>query len=175
MDVMRSCSRALDADGWSNEELYVIYLGRGVAYGQMGDHYDAIDDYAQAMSLFPQRGLTYHLIGGHLQWLGEYWGAVEMYSEGIDADPKYGGNYIARILIACMLGQNIDVYSDVYLFFSTIPNGKFLGGIQETLQSAGFYSGPIDGLRNEATVEAYRRAITVECLACRTADCETQS
>ncbi len=51
LDVVRSCSQSLEAGKRPDRELFVIYLARGNAYGQMGDHLLAIDDLDHAIEL----------------------------------------------------------------------------------------------------------------------------
>ncbi|MEM7444920.1 MAG: tetratricopeptide repeat protein [Pseudomonadota bacterium] len=174
-EVISSCSRALEADGWKDEQLFHLHYIRALAYNQMGEHFKAIDDYNQAIELFPVRGLAYHSIGVSFEWIGNYRQAVESYGLGIAIDPKYPGNYLARIRVSCMFGTNIDLYDDITSFFSVLTEPKFLREIQTHLEEIGLYEGPIDGEANQATIEAFRRMNTLDCLTCREGDCEIHS
>lgn len=85
-------SHALEVTGPN----YFAHANRGLAYGKLGNHRLAIEDYDRAIEIRPQYSEAYNGRGISYGWLGDYREAVESFDRAIAINPEYLEAFINR-------------------------------------------------------------------------------
>jgi protein O-mannosyl-transferase len=111
---------ALMAEGKINEAIeqynkgirimpYVlIYINRGVAYGELGQYKQAIDDFDHAIRLNPGYQIPYYNKGVVYGKLGRYKQAIEEFNKAISRNPEYAEGYYRRGVAYILQGNYQD-------------------------------------------------------------------
>jgi tetratricopeptide (TPR) repeat protein len=81
------------------------YLGRGIAYDDLGQYQKAIMDYNEAIQLRPDHAASYYIRGIAYDNLAKYRRAIEDYNEAIRLKPNYAEAYNNRGNAYVKLGQ----------------------------------------------------------------------
>jgi hypothetical protein len=84
-----------------------VYNGRGVAYGDLGNYRQAIDDFSRAIEIKPGFAETYINRGNAYKGLGNYRQAIEDYDRAIEIKPNLAVTYINRGTVYLNQGDNI--------------------------------------------------------------------
>jgi tetratricopeptide (TPR) repeat protein len=74
----------------------VAYNNRGSAYGRLGNHEQAIEDYNKAIEINPKYAVAYNNRAGSHWRRGNYKDAIEDYNKAIEFNPKYAEAYNNR-------------------------------------------------------------------------------
>jgi tetratricopeptide (TPR) repeat protein len=72
------------------------YDNRSRSLADLGKHQEAIDDFANAISLNPKKAFAYIDRGRSYEKLGQHQKAIDDYTTGIALVPEYGQNYWYR-------------------------------------------------------------------------------
>ena len=78
---------------------------KGVANEYQGKYQRAIEDYSQAIRLYPNNVDAYHSRGGVYEKLGKYQRAIEDYNQAIRLYPNNAKAYNSRGIVYYMLGE----------------------------------------------------------------------
>ncbi len=84
-----------------------IYNGRGVAYGDLGNYRQAIDDFSMVIEIKPGFAEAYINRGTAYAYLGNYRQAIEDFSRAIEIKPGYAEAYFNRGTDYLTHGDNI--------------------------------------------------------------------
>jgi tetratricopeptide (TPR) repeat protein len=84
-----------------------IYICRGIAYADLGNYRQAIDDYSWAIELKPDYAEVYNYRGKAYYGLRNYRQAIEDYGRAIEIKPDYTEAYINRGAVNLKEGDNI--------------------------------------------------------------------
>ena len=71
----------------TNMLIAAIYYNRGVAYGNLGQHNQAISDFTRAIELNPEFALAYNNRGVAYAWLGEFAQAKKDLLKAVELNP----------------------------------------------------------------------------------------
>ena len=84
-----------------------VYNGRGVAYGDLGNYRQAIDDFSRTIEIKPGFAEAYNNRGTAYSALGNYRQAIEDYGRAIEIKPGYAEAYFNRGNVYLNQGDNI--------------------------------------------------------------------
>ena len=82
-------------------------MNRGVAYANLGDYRQAIEDFNRAIGINPGHAKVYNNRGNAYFALGNYKQAIEDYGRAIEIDPDYAEAYNNRAVVYLNQGDNI--------------------------------------------------------------------
>jgi tetratricopeptide (TPR) repeat protein len=143
------CTAAIGSGQWQGKDLAIAYSFRGNAYGDLGEHARAIEDYDQALRLDPGIAYAYYKRGNAYGHLGEYSRAIEDYDQALRLDPDYANAYNNRAWALYLLGRNTEALGDVDRSLSLRPGDPVIIDIRAHVLAA-------LGRRNEALGEFER-------------------
>jgi TonB family protein len=147
-----------------------LYRNRGMAYAQLGNTAQAIQDFTLAIARDPQDAVAYNQRGIAYYQLDNAQQALEDFSKAIEHNPKLGETYNNRGIVSRRLGNYAQAIQDFRL---AAQLGLELAShhlqvlheevrqLQESLRLAGFNPGPADGLpgpQTTAALRAYQRS-----------------
>jgi len=84
-----------------------VYNGRGVAYGDLGNYRQAIDDFSRTIEIKPGFADAYNNRGIAYSALGNYRQAIDDFSRAIEIKPGYAEAYNNRSFVYLKQGDNI--------------------------------------------------------------------
>jgi hypothetical protein len=84
-----------------------IYICRGIAYADLGNYRQAIDDYSRAIELKPDYAEVYNYRGKAYYGLSNYRQTIDDYGRAIEIKPDYTEAYINRGAVYLKQGDNI--------------------------------------------------------------------
>jgi tetratricopeptide (TPR) repeat protein len=84
-----------------------FYSNRGIAYRDLGNYGQAIDDYSMAIEIYPGYAEAYYNRGNAYRALGNYRQAIEDYGRAIEIKPDYADAYNNRAFVYLKQGDNI--------------------------------------------------------------------
>ena len=90
----------------------VILCNRGVAYGKVGNHAQAIEDFDRAIEINPKDANAYQNLGVTYAKLGNHRQAIEDFDRAIEINPEYAEAYYNRGFIYGKLGDFRQAISD---------------------------------------------------------------
>lgn len=139
------------------------HSNRGNAHAALGDMQAALADHETAIRLAPDYVSAHHNRAVDLEEMGRYREALDAYRKVIALDPSHPGSHVGLATASCKLGR---VKASAEARLAAVNKGHLdPTEMQQLLQSAGFYKGPIDGLfgkRSRAALWAWTR---LGCLA----------
>jgi tetratricopeptide (TPR) repeat protein len=84
-----------------------VYNGRGVAYGDLGNYRQAIDDFSRTIEIKPGFAEAYNNRGTAYSALGDYRQAIEDYGRALEIKPGYADVYFNRGAVYLKQGDKI--------------------------------------------------------------------
>jgi protein O-mannosyl-transferase len=84
-----------------------IYICRGIAYADLGNYSQAIDDYSRAIELKPDYAEVYNYRGKAYYGLSNYRQTIDDYGRAIEIKPDYTEAYINRGAVYLKQGDKI--------------------------------------------------------------------
>lgn len=137
-------------------------MNRGNAHAVLGDMLPALADHEAATALAPDRAAAWHNLAVTLEQLGRHKDALAAYRKAIKLEPRHRGAQTGLATANCKLSR-IKASSEARLALVTkglVPATE----MQEILQRAGFYRGPIDGIFGRGSRAALRAWTRKGCL-----------
>jgi tetratricopeptide (TPR) repeat protein len=119
---IRACTALLGVIQAGDINTSVAYNNRGSAYSETGQQELAVQDFDQAIAIFPayaiafsNRGLAYENMGKLEQAMGDF-------DKALDLKPGYGAAYNNRCYVRALLGQLNDAVTDCQKALALEPN-----------------------------------------------------
>ena len=94
--AIAACSRLIQYGSLTRADLGIVYIDRGSAYDDQGEHDQAIADYTNALELDPRNAVGYFIRGIAYDAKGEHDLAIADYTKAIELEPSQPGAYAAR-------------------------------------------------------------------------------
>jgi tetratricopeptide (TPR) repeat protein len=102
---LRACSLLIKSGQPSDLNTPVAYNNRGVAYTETGKRELAIQDFNEAIALFPAYAIAYSNRGLAYENSGQNERAVADFDQPLKLNPKYSGAYNNRCYVLAVLGR----------------------------------------------------------------------
>ena len=148
------CTAMIRSGEYSGKNLAIAYKNRGLAYNNLVEHRRAIENYDQALRIYPEYAFVYFNRGVAYNDLGEYRRAIESYGRALRINPGFAFAYKNRANSRCRLGL---VEASVDDRMQALRLGKFTAAdLQSLLRGRGFYKGAVDGDFGLASRKALR-------------------
>jgi len=129
---IRACSEIIKVGQPSDVNMPVAFNNRGLAYSETGQSQEAINDFNQAISLFPNYAIAYSNRGLAYEAMGQMDHAVADFDQAIKLNANYAGAYNNRCYALAEIGQQQQALADCQKALTLTPNDP------KTLDSLGF-------------------------------------
>ncbi len=106
------CTALILSGQLSVRDLVIVYNRRGVAYYDLGEYRQAIEDYDQALRLDPGYAKAYYNRGNAYGRRGEYRRAIEDFDQALRLDPGLALGYYNRGNAYSALGEHTQAIED---------------------------------------------------------------
>jgi tetratricopeptide (TPR) repeat protein len=133
----------------------LAYHARGAALSVLGQYERALKDLDEAIRLGQGDALVFVARGFAFAGLGRHERAIADYDEAIRLDPSMPDAYTDRGTARCRLGDVAGALAD-WDRFAELGGEAVRVAVQEFLAEQGFYSGPVTGNYDLATLAARR-------------------
>jgi len=129
---IRACSELIRGSNVTDVNMPVAYNNRGLAYSQAGESDSAIQDFNQAISLFPSYAIAYSNRGLVYEAQGQFDKALADFSQALKLNPNFAGAYNNRCYVLAELGRPQEAVADCQKALALTPDDP------KTLDSLGF-------------------------------------
>lgn len=128
-----------------------LYVNRGLAYQDMGDHAHAIADFTAGIAIYPAIGDAYGARALSLYLTGQYAKALPDANKDVNAEPKVWHAYLTRGQILAKLGQQKPALADLSKAIALNPGDSRAYAEKSRLQRQNHdYSGEVNTWRGAA-------------------------
>jgi tetratricopeptide (TPR) repeat protein len=118
---IQACSALLKTARASDLDTPVAYNNRGLAYSETGQHELAIQDFNQAISIFPSYAIAYSNRGLARENIGQMKEAIADFDQALKLNPDYAAAYNNRCYVKAVLGDLSAALADCQKAVSLLP------------------------------------------------------